>query len=255
MKEFLKSANSAKIGKVFKTARIEHGLSKIEVSNRVFINVKYINAIELGDYSIFPSEVFARAYFLKYKKFLSINCDFPKLYDEEINQNPIIKKSLSSKNFSAVNFFIVLGVLALTLITIALIKNVSNQDNENNNLFEESKNISDKRLNNIDNSLFEENEMQVMNELNNKKMSKNTISNKLIFNFIDECWIEIYSYEQLIINRLFKFEETFEVEIERPFKIVVGNAGAIEASYNGINIDFIGNANRLNVSTIMFNDE
>ena len=80
-------------------------------------------------------------------------------------------------------------------------------------------------------------------------------SNKLIFSFFDECWIEIYSYDELIINKLFKYGDSFEVEIERPFKIVVGNAEAIEASYNGNNIDFITNANRLNVSTIMFNDE
>ena len=81
------------------------------------------------------------------------------------------------------------------------------------------------------------------------------LSNKLIFSFFDECWIEIYSYDELIINKLFKYGDSFEVEIERPFKIVVGNAEAIEASYNGNNIDFITNANRLNVSTIMFNDE
>ena len=79
--------------------------------------------------------------------------------------------------------------------------------------------------------------------------------NKLIFSFFDECWIEIYSYDELIINKLFKYGDSFEVEIERPFKIVVGNAEAIEASYNGNNIDFITNANRLNVSTVMFNDE
>ena len=80
-------------------------------------------------------------------------------------------------------------------------------------------------------------------------------SNKLIFSFFDECWIEIYSFDELIINKLFKYGDSFEVEIERPFKIVVGNAEAIEASYNGNNIDFITNANRLNVSTVMFNDE
>ena len=59
----LKSASSAKIGKVFKVARKELGLSKVEVSKAAFMNTRYINAIESGDYSIFPSEVFARAYF------------------------------------------------------------------------------------------------------------------------------------------------------------------------------------------------
>ena len=56
MTEGLKSASSAKIGKIFKAARKELGLSKVEVSNVAIMNIKYINAIESGDYSIFPSE-------------------------------------------------------------------------------------------------------------------------------------------------------------------------------------------------------
>ena len=81
MTENLKSARSAKIGKVFKVARKELGLTKVEVSNTAFMNIRYINAIESGDYSVFPSEVFARAYFTKYQDFLSIECEFPPLYE------------------------------------------------------------------------------------------------------------------------------------------------------------------------------
>jgi transcriptional regulator with XRE-family HTH domain len=255
MKELLKSANSAKIGKVFETARIENGLTKNEVSDKAFINVKYISAIESGNYAIFPNEAFAKAYFLKYKKFLLIDCDFPRIYEDEINQNPIIQQSLPSKKLPSMNIFTVVLVLALTLITIVTIKNVSNQDAKSNIFFEDSKNISNGQPNKFSDSIFEKSEMQVTNNLNIQKIPKTSISNLLIFNFLDECWIEIYSYEQLIINRLYKYEETFEIEIEKPFKIVVGNAAAVEASYNGINIDFIANANRLNVSTILFNDE
>jgi cytoskeletal protein RodZ len=83
MTKYLKSASSAKIGKVFKVARNELGLSKVEVSNAAFINIRYINAIESGDYSIFPSESFAKAYFIKYQDFLSIECEFPPLYEEQ----------------------------------------------------------------------------------------------------------------------------------------------------------------------------
>ena len=247
MTESLKSANSAKIGKVFETARIEHGLTKKEVSDKAFINVKYINAIESGNYSSFPNEAFAKAYFLKYKKFLSINSDFPRIYEDEINQNSIIQESLPSKRLPSMNILTLALVLVLILITIFTIQNASNQETQ--------KNISNDLPNKFDDSLFEKSEIQVTSDLNIQKIPKTSNSNILIFNFVDECWIEIYSYEQLILNRLFKYEETFEIEIERPFKIIVGNAAAVEASYNGINIDFIVNANRLNVSTILFNDE
>ena len=45
------------------------------------------------------------------------------------------------------------------------------------------------------------------------------------------------------------------LDIEKPFKVVVGNADNVEGTYNGDSIDFITNANRLRVNTIIFNDE
>ena len=85
----VKSANSVKIGKVFIAGRIKAGLSKNEVAKASIMNIKYIEAIESGDYSIFPSESFARAYFIKYQDFLSLNCDFPSIYDENLRKSKI----------------------------------------------------------------------------------------------------------------------------------------------------------------------
>ena len=77
-----KSANSVKIGKVFEAGRIKAGFSKNEVAEASVINIKYIEAIESGDYSIFPSESFARAYFIKYQDFLSLNSELLKKYQK-----------------------------------------------------------------------------------------------------------------------------------------------------------------------------
>ena len=254
MTENLKSASSAKIGKVFKVARKELGLSKDEVSNAAFMNIRYINAIESGDYSIFPSEGFAKAYFIKYQDFLSIECEFPPIYENNNRQDEIIKKSIAKINPSFIP--IIRGVVIVFAIVLSVyIINVSFLTETKDN---DSSLVKETFLNNELNKIEE-----AINFNNSTETPVNIIeedplinfSNKLIFSFFDECWIEIYSYDDLIINKLFKYGDSFEVEIERPFKIVVGNAEAIEASYNGNNIDFITNANRLNVSTIMFNDE
>jgi hypothetical protein len=45
------------------------------------------------------------------------------------------------------------------------------------------------------------------------------------------------------------------MQIEEPFRLVIGNAESITGSYKGNLIDFITNANRLRVNTIIFNDE
>jgi transcriptional regulator with XRE-family HTH domain len=255
MIEDLKSASSAKIGKIFKTARKELGLSKVEVSNVAIMNVSYINAIESGDYSIFPSEGFAKAYFIKYQDFLSIECEFPRIYEDNSRQDKIIKKSIAKINPSFVPIFRALGVIIIIILITVFINISFSQETKNIDSLSKKETNTNNELNIIEEAINLNNTIEVATNPILEEEQITNVSNKLIFSFFDECWIEIYSYDELIINRLFKYGDNFEIEIKRPFKIVVGNAEAIEASYNGNNIDFIANANRLNVSTIMFNDE
>ena len=254
MTENLKSARSAKIGKVFKVARKELGLTKVEVSNSAFMNIRYINAIESGDYSVFPSEVFARAYFTKYQDFLSIECEFPPLYENNNRKDKIIKESIDKINPSLIPIIKVAGFIVIIIIVAVYINISFSKETKNNDQSPVKENFSNNELDKIDEAVNFNNLIEAPANIIEEKPLIN-IPNKLVFSFFDECWIEIYAYDELIINKLFKYGDSFEFEIERPFKIVVGNAEAIEASYNGHNIDFITNANRLNVSTVMFNDE
>jgi hypothetical protein len=254
MTENFKSARSAKIGKVFKVARKELGLSKVEVSNTAFMNIRYINAIESGDYSVFPSEVFARAYFTKYQDFLSIECEFPPLYENNNRQDKIIKEPIAKINPPLIPIIKVAGLIVIIII-VAIYINISfSKETKNNDQSPVKENFSNNELDKIDETINFNNLIETPANIIEEKPLIN-ISNKLVLSFFDECWIEIYAYDELIINKLFKYGDSFEFEIERPFKIIVGNAEVIEASYNGNNIDFITNANRLNVSTVMFNDE
>ena len=254
MTENLKSARSAKIGKVFKVARKELGLTKVEVSNSAFMNIRYINAIESGDYSVFPSEVFARAYFTKYQDFLSIECEFPPLYENNNRKDKIIKEPIDKINPSLIPIIKVAGFIVIFIIVAVYINISFSKETKNNDQSPVKENFSNNELDKIDEAVNFNNLIEAPANITEEKPLIN-IPNKLVFSFFDECWIEIYAYDELIINKLFKYGDSFEFEIERPFKIVVGNAEAIEASYNGNNIDFITNANRLNVSTVMFNDE
>ena len=49
--------------------------------------------------------------------------------------------------------------------------------------------------------------------------------------------------------------DNYKKEIEIPFKIIVGNAEAIKGTYNGNEIDFMANANRLTKVNIINFDE
>jgi cytoskeletal protein RodZ len=76
----LKTAHTSKIGSIFKDRRALMSLGEEEVASQTFINIKYIRAIESGDYSAFPARVFALKYYSKYANFLNIQIPFYDLY-------------------------------------------------------------------------------------------------------------------------------------------------------------------------------
>ena len=79
----LRSAHTCKIGKVFKERRQLLVLSKSQVASEILININYINAIEQGNYSIFPARIFAIQYFKKYANFLNLKLDFFDIYNSQ----------------------------------------------------------------------------------------------------------------------------------------------------------------------------
>ena len=117
MDKILKSASTVKIGKRFSNKRISLGLSLEETSKILFINEDYLNAIEKGDYSVFPSESFARAYFKKYSQYLKINADLPDIFNSH-TEKKIIKKTKKLETISIAKCFIIsfLGLNFLFLV-------------------------------------------------------------------------------------------------------------------------------------------
>ena len=258
----LKSANSAKIGKIFKEARNDIGISKRDIADSLVMSLKYIEAIESGNYAVFPSEGFARAYFIKYQGFLSINCDFPSIYNEDNRKDEIIKKSITKFNTSLIPLLIKAGITLLILFVLLMVYKSTFINKSSDN---EIVNIIDNAMNaeliaaDIKNNLKEIDELEINNQedlgdisIENEKIN---IENNLTLNFLNECWIEIYYENELVANQLFQTGDTYMLDIQKPFKVVVGNADNVEGTYNGVSIDFITNANRLRVNTIIFNDE
>ena len=122
MSKYLKSASSVRTGRKFIRARHKLGLSLEEVKNVTYINQNYINAIEKGDYSDFPSEAFAKAYFKKYADLLKINPLFPSIYKQE-STNSKIKKKIElkiSKTFNENTYLFYIFVISFSLILMSL---------------------------------------------------------------------------------------------------------------------------------------
>ena len=120
----LKSAQTAKVGKIFKNARLQKSLSLSEVSTEAVINVEYIRAIESGDYSIFPARTYTVKYFEKYANFLSINPRFFDIYNADVvakaEKEEQVRKSSKDPYLRENNVFASVVVI-LTLIAIVFL--------------------------------------------------------------------------------------------------------------------------------------
>ena len=246
MKTELKSANSVKTGKQFAEKRIELGLTIEDVSKILYVNKNYLSAIENGNYSIFPSESFAKAYFKKYIKFLKLDIDFPNLFPP--NPKKKYKKIFKEINFENSFFknlkyfiFLIIGLGIGILFFFFLFLNTVNDESLKNNNFDEISILVES---------IEKNKLEL------RKTKEEVDLNKLVLKFEGECWLEIYINDQLIEAQLFYDGDKYIKEIITPFKIIVGNADSVKGSYNNDEIDFITNANRLTkVNIINFTNE
>ena len=251
MSDNLKSANSAKTGIIFSDARLDQKLTIDEVSDKTLINTKFIKAIESGDYTDFPSEGFAKAYFIKYQNFLNIQCEFPSIYVQENRKDQIVKKSVAVFNRSFKKFIIVFG-LVVSILTISILLNSFSVKDSTQKI---EQNIKEEELYELTEIVNTNNMSEDIEASTNLTIEPVVPANNLQLLFTKECWVEIYSKDILLVSQLFNEGDIYNKIMQKPYKVVVGNVDAVTGTYNGIKIDFITNANRLNLNTIISNDE
>ena len=263
----LRSAQTAKIGKKFKSMRESLGLSESQVSEKTYINVDYIKAIESGDYSIFPARMFALSYFERYSIFLGIDQVFFDIYDsdnlpkssEDINKRqikdfyPQIK--IAAPLMLLAIFFIFIGEDDRPELSTEIIKLPREAMEVNSTLVSES----DQKLINDALSLIHPFVQPAASNADESKLTEFTVSqgviNNLSLRFLEDSWVEIYQGSNQLIYKLFKANNNFEISITPPFRIIVGNADGIVGFYNQNEINFTQVANKLNVSSIEIDNE
>ena len=201
----LKSAQTAKIGKQFKIMRVSLGLSEIQVSEKTYINEDFIKAIESGDYSIFPSKIFALRYFEKYSMFLGINQEFFDIYDADniIDESANIKKNWIQDFYPQIKIAAALAMLLiLTFIFInkwsqpSVSTEMINLPAKNKKEIFEIPSENDQKL--IDDALMLANSFVLpqITQTEESMLREFSVSegviNNLSLRFLKESWVEIY---------------------------------------------------------------
>ena len=128
----LKSAQTAKVGKIFKDARLQKSLSLTEVSIETVINIEYIRAIESGDYSVFPARTYALKYFEKYANFLSVEAAFFDISNLDLIEKAAREEKLRNHPdpFLEKNKIFSSLVVVITLIAIIFLVIIGNSIDE-----------------------------------------------------------------------------------------------------------------------------
>ena len=128
----LKSAQTAKVGKIFKDARLQKSLSLTEVSIEAVINIEYIRAIESGDYSVFPARTYALKYFEKYADFLSVDATFFDIFNLDLIEKAAREEKLRNHPdpFLEKNKIFSSLVVVITLIAIIFLVIIGNSIDE-----------------------------------------------------------------------------------------------------------------------------
>ena len=181
----LKSAQTAKVGKIFKNARLLKSLSLDEVSTETIINVEYIRGIESGDYSIFPARTYAVKYFEKYAKFLSINPKFFDIYNADLVAKAEQEEQARSvkKDFLENNKVFVCLLVILTLIAIIFLMIPSSSINKKSiQIIESSKSSNNLESNIYSRESFKLEIMELNNQINSFLYTNNLDSSQVNVN-------------------------------------------------------------------------
>lgn len=90
-------ANPLSVGEKLKQARVNANLSLAEVARRINISARYLEAIESGNHSLLPGEVYAKNFLKAYVKFLGLNEG--EYVDRFASEQKIYTKTSRSQDF------------------------------------------------------------------------------------------------------------------------------------------------------------
>ena len=209
-------------GKLYKK-RKDLKLSLEEISSKTKISKQYLKALESGDYSIFPADIFARGYFKQYAKFIGL--EIPPPVKNNKNQETEIKVHINTNSNFVLGFSI--------FIFFALMVGITFLDINSDNIYYNGGN---------------ETNVQHVDQKSLMTLSiKFQEGSWLIINYDDD-------YETPIIDSYFTAGEEYELLFDAPISLTLDNAQSTTAFLNGLEIDLSENVNKYNSSTLVIND-
>lgn len=200
------------IGSKLREKRQDLGLTVENVSDRILINIKYLNAIEENKFSEIPAEVMTLGFIRNYSTVLGLNPDeiiseykksnliqFPKITTVRIKSGPV-KKNIPNK---IVPVLITAAGALLILGLIIIISNITKSDK-----------ISETTSGNL---AIKKNHLEIQTT--------------------DSVWIRIKEGENPIFEGIIPPNTIKTFESTEQFSLRIGNLSGIAVSLNGTTVE------------------
>ena len=191
-----------KIGELLRETRRDKGLTIGQVAKELYVQEKYLQALEDGNYEVIPGEVFLRAYFWKYADFLGL-----KEYIESLSRPPMIETDRKEQSMDGIfdghwdtarkiRVALKIGLPILIIVLIVMGVNARNREQSPVRQPEQRSGTRDQHLDIIPTET-EGPSWEIPNNIGQGSPSTALLddTHRITLTAIGECWVELKTRE------------------------------------------------------------
>lgn len=219
------------LGQILRSKREEQGVTLKDIEDALSIRVKYLEALENGDYALIPGEVYVKGFLRNYANYLGLNADeMVQLYKSAKQPSKVTEpapeeeqQSVSQSRFKGnrgLTFGLGATALLLAIVAGAFLLHPQNPspDPAGNAQVSPKASVPTPRV-----PAASEPEKVVKPAGQMINLSAKATA---------DCWVEVYADGTGTFEGLLKAGDIKTWQAKKSIEIILGNAGGVEISYN-----------------------
>lgn len=238
------------VGAILRATREERGLSVKDVEAATSIRALYINAIEDGNFSVIPGEVYVKGFIRNYANYLGMDGQsMVNMYREsqqatlpEISETEPVQSSRPNNSVGVPSKRLIIGLIAVLVAGGSLwLFSGTTKDTNNPPLAQTTPTqpLTPPQV-----------AQTPITQPNPPKPNKPVV---VTAKFTDECWALITVDGKEVFEGIAKSGDTFTWEGDQAIIVKLGNAGAAELTFNGQSVGTQGGKGEVIVKTFSAN--
>ena len=245
------------VGELLKEVREAKGITLKDVENNISIRVLYLQAIEDGKYEVVPGEVYLKGFIRNYSVYLGLDpAEIMEIYkqskpigskeetsfklDNDAKESSFKRKKLAKaqQRRKVSN----IGIVVIILIVVLLVGGFMYWKNKApEQPVQDTQQITTKQQTNTSAAV------NVENTNNSVVSSNNPIL--VVLNFTDNSWTEVTVDGDKKYEGLSEADTILSFDGSNKIFVKVGNAGAVNLTYNGQNLGTAGDVGEVVIKT------